>query len=76
MPWVEFEPTTMVFERAKPVQALDRGATVIGKNTKLYTQIWTVTNLCSFIPWRDFRERQCSHLVTVISYMDVNESMQ
>jgi hypothetical protein len=30
MPWVGFEPTTPVFERAKTVHALDRAATVIG----------------------------------------------
>jgi hypothetical protein len=30
MPWVEFEPTIPVFERAKTVHALDREATVIG----------------------------------------------
>jgi hypothetical protein len=28
---VEFEPTTLVFERAKTVHVLDRAATVIGK---------------------------------------------
>jgi hypothetical protein len=31
MPWVEFEPMTPVFERAKIVHALDRTATVISK---------------------------------------------
>jgi hypothetical protein len=31
MPWVEFEPTIPVFERAKAVHALDRPATVIGR---------------------------------------------
>jgi hypothetical protein len=30
MPWVRFEPTTPVFERAKTVHVLDRAATVIG----------------------------------------------
>jgi hypothetical protein len=30
MPRVEFEPTSLVFERAKAVRALDRAATVIG----------------------------------------------
>jgi hypothetical protein len=30
MPWVEFEPTIPVFERAKKVHALDGAATVIG----------------------------------------------
>jgi hypothetical protein len=30
MPWVGFEPTIPVFERAKTVHALDRAATVIG----------------------------------------------
>jgi hypothetical protein len=30
MPWVAFEPTPPVFERAKPVHALDRAVTVIG----------------------------------------------
>jgi hypothetical protein len=29
MPWVEFEPTTPVFERAKTAHALDSSATVI-----------------------------------------------
>jgi hypothetical protein len=29
MPRVEFEPTTLVFERAKTVHALDRAVTVI-----------------------------------------------
>jgi hypothetical protein len=36
MPWVEFEPTTPVFERAKMVHALDREATVIGEVVILY----------------------------------------
>jgi hypothetical protein len=31
MPRVGFEPTILVFERAKTVHALDRAATVIGK---------------------------------------------
>jgi hypothetical protein len=31
MPWVGFEPTIPVFERAKKFYALDRAATVIGK---------------------------------------------
>jgi hypothetical protein len=30
MPWVGFEPTIPVFERAKTIHALDRAATVIG----------------------------------------------
>jgi hypothetical protein len=30
MPWVEFELTTPVFERAKAVDALDRAVTLIG----------------------------------------------
>jgi hypothetical protein len=30
MPWVGFEPTIPVFDRAKPVYALDRAANVIG----------------------------------------------
>jgi hypothetical protein len=32
MPRVGFEPTIPVFERAKPVHALERAAAVIGKN--------------------------------------------
>jgi hypothetical protein len=32
MPWVGFEPTIPVFERAKTFYALDRAATVIGKD--------------------------------------------
>jgi hypothetical protein len=32
IPWVGFEPTIPVFERAKTVRALDRAATVIGFN--------------------------------------------
>jgi hypothetical protein len=31
MPWVEFEPTIPVFERAKAFYAIDREATVIGQ---------------------------------------------
>jgi hypothetical protein len=31
MPWMGFEPTILVFERAKTVHALDRVATAIGK---------------------------------------------
>jgi hypothetical protein len=34
MPRVRFEPTIPVFERAKTVRALDRGATVIGSGLK------------------------------------------
>jgi hypothetical protein len=30
MPWVEFETTIPVFEKAKTFRALDRAATVIG----------------------------------------------
>jgi hypothetical protein len=37
MPWVGFEPTIPVFERAKTVHALDRAATVIGE---LHTTNW------------------------------------
>jgi hypothetical protein len=33
MPRVGFEPTILVFERAKMVHALDRAATVIGPST-------------------------------------------
>jgi hypothetical protein len=33
MPRVEIEPTIPVFERAKTVHALDRSATVIGRNS-------------------------------------------
>jgi hypothetical protein len=32
MPQVRFEPTIPVFQRAKTVHAIDRAATVIGKN--------------------------------------------
>jgi hypothetical protein len=32
MPWVGFELTIPVLERAKTVNALDRAGTVIGKN--------------------------------------------
>jgi hypothetical protein len=33
MPWVGFEPTIPVFERAKTVHASDRAATVIGSHS-------------------------------------------
>jgi hypothetical protein len=36
MPWVGFEPTIPVVERAKPINALDRKATVIGTFDILY----------------------------------------
>jgi hypothetical protein len=36
MPWVGFEPTLPVFERAKAVHVLDRESTVIGMNRNYY----------------------------------------
>jgi hypothetical protein len=42
MHWVGFEPTILVFERAKMVHALDRAATVIG-----YVQLESVI----ITPW-------------------------
>jgi hypothetical protein len=36
IPWVRFEPTSSVFERAKTVHALDRATTVIG-----FFLVWT-----------------------------------
>jgi hypothetical protein len=39
MPWVRFEPTIPVLERAKTVHALDRAATVIGS---LLTSSWNI----------------------------------
>jgi hypothetical protein len=36
---VRFEPTIPVFERAKTVHTLDRGATVIGEFVTIVTQI-------------------------------------
>jgi hypothetical protein len=45
---VVFEPTTTVFERAKTVHALDRAATVIGKQGTLKIQIIAVTRLTVF----------------------------
>jgi hypothetical protein len=36
MPWVGFEPTIPVLERAKKVHALDRTATVTGLRYKNY----------------------------------------
>jgi hypothetical protein len=35
MPWVGFEPTIPVFERAKTLHALDRAAIVIGNYSGL-----------------------------------------
>jgi hypothetical protein len=40
MPWVGFEPTIPVFERAKTVHALDRAATVIGRGNIYTRQKW------------------------------------
>jgi hypothetical protein len=42
MPRVEFESTTLVFEREKRVHALDYAATVIGVMVKLYAFIQNV----------------------------------
>jgi hypothetical protein len=39
MPQVGFEPTIPAFERAKTVHTLDRAATVIGLNKKIYIHI-------------------------------------
>jgi hypothetical protein len=39
MPQMGFEPTIPVFERAKPVHALDRAANVIGKIYSLHKEI-------------------------------------
>jgi hypothetical protein len=36
MPWVGFEPTIRVFERAETVHALDLAATVIGTYSNHY----------------------------------------
>jgi hypothetical protein len=45
MPWIGFEPTTPVFERAKTVHALDSAATVIGSFVYYKTLLWHTT-LC------------------------------
>jgi hypothetical protein len=42
-----FEPTFLVFERAKTVHALDRGAAVIGKLGN-YVQKRNVYKLCDY----------------------------
>jgi hypothetical protein len=39
MPWVGFEPTTPVVERAKTIYALERAATVIGTGLALSLHI-------------------------------------
>jgi hypothetical protein len=40
MPWMGFETTISAFERAKTVLALDRAATVIGRNLRYYLEIY------------------------------------
>jgi hypothetical protein len=40
MPRVEFEPTIPVFEQVKAVQALDRAATVIGRESYRRSKRW------------------------------------
>jgi hypothetical protein len=37
-PWVELEPTILVFERAKTVHAIDRAATVIGSHNTEFVE--------------------------------------
>jgi hypothetical protein len=44
MPWVGFEPTIPVFERAKAVHVLDREATVIGMILHYRTNIYFRSN--------------------------------
>jgi hypothetical protein len=44
MPRVGFEPTTPVFQRAKTVHALDRAATVIGKQTATFNKKYLVAD--------------------------------
>jgi hypothetical protein len=39
IPWVGFEPTFPVFERAKTVRTLDRAATVIGRRWTYYLEL-------------------------------------
>jgi hypothetical protein len=54
MPWVGFEPTIPVFERAKTFHALDRAATVVG-TVKLYMRFTNelIVNVQNFKiqPW-------------------------
>jgi hypothetical protein len=47
MPWVGFEPTISVFERAKIFQALDRTAIVI--DTKHIVLIYSVCHIPTLI---------------------------
>jgi hypothetical protein len=47
MPRVGFEPTIPVFERAKTVHALDRAATVIGKERFCDDQIKERGDVCN-----------------------------
>jgi hypothetical protein len=44
MPWVGFEPTIPVFERAKTFHALDGAAIVIGKQTSRYKNMISIWN--------------------------------
>jgi hypothetical protein len=57
MPWVGFEPTTLVFERAKTIHALDRAATVIRVICSLLNNIGSnlsdtaVCKITNGVPW-------------------------
>jgi hypothetical protein len=63
MPWIGFEPTIPVFERAKAVHALDGAATVIGRQL-LYLIKLLVKDACSLIGCQLDNDGYCDLLPT------------
>jgi hypothetical protein len=78
MPWVVFEPTIPVFERAKTVYALDHVATVIGygcmvhwKSTDILEEL-NCLHLQGQLSWArhrcESRWQHCNHIITLSHY--------
>jgi hypothetical protein len=73
MPWVGFEPTIPAFEQVKKVQALDRGATVIGIiNMKSYIKlnIWRRREGRGIVEWRIWQDPVWWHILSVSCYSE------
>jgi hypothetical protein len=75
MPSVGFEPTILVFERAKAVHGLDRAATVIGITvTNELKRTWTLYfHVASFQIWLEML-KETTNIVSFLLGKDVEGS--
>jgi hypothetical protein len=72
MPWVEFEPTILVFELEKTVHAVDRAATVIGIQNVLVLRNFELSLLRLWTNWRKHQDRAAT--ITVMAVTGVRYS--